>query len=301
MKVALITGGTRGIGKGCAQALAATGEYGGFLLTYNTNGAAAESFADELRAAQGVEKVVLVGGDLTEEASRDEIFEQLDSEFKEDQLAVLVHNAGQYVGVTSDNAGGLPASRMNFGNGTLLDAATGKPDFTYMRYYQKLYAEAWIDLCERSLARMKEARERIVTADNAASFRGSIVGISSPGCNAAYKMSQGYDMPGSGKCIMEFSIRSYAAATAELGINCNVVIPGCTKTEAWDKVAEQRGTTGEAFLKAFVQHIPMPETIEPKEIGDVVAFLAGPGGGRFMTGLSLRVDGGLHLGKPAVS
>jgi NAD(P)-dependent dehydrogenase (short-subunit alcohol dehydrogenase family) len=45
----------------------------------------------------------------------------------------------------------------------------------------------------------------------------------------------------------------------------------------------------------------MPETIEPKEIGDVVAFLAGPGGGRFMTGLSLRVDGGLHLGKPAVS
>ena len=39
----------------------------------------------------------------------------------------------------------------------------------------------------------------------------------------------------------------------------------------------------------------MEEVIEATDIGDTVQFLAGFGVGRFMTGLSLRVDAGLHL------
>jgi NAD(P)-dependent dehydrogenase (short-subunit alcohol dehydrogenase family) len=49
-------------------------------------------------------------------------------------------------------------------------------------------------------------------------------------------------------------------------------------------------------LETFVERaVPAKEVIEATDIGDTVKFLAGPGGGRFMTGLSLRVDGGLHL------
>jgi len=166
-------------------------------------------------------------------------------------------------------------------------------DTSYLDYYQKLYGTAFVDICERSIVRMKKAFEK--GQEQGEKYRGSIVGISSPGCNTSFKCSPGYDMPGSGKCIMEYSIRLYALATAKYGINCNVIIPGFTRSDAWHKVAEKRGTTRDAFLEELSKIIPMQEVIEATDIGDTVLFLAGHGGGRFMTGLSLRVDAGLHL------
>ena len=299
MRVALVTGGSRGIGKGITQALAETGEYEGLLLTYNTNQAAAETFRKELlQIYHGIKKVVIVGGDLADQVTRDGIFETFDTEFsgEDDQLATVVHNAGQYVGLTSDNSAGIEAASKKFGDGSLL--VDGKPDFTILQYYNKLYSEAWIDICERSICRMKAARERMQTKFPDQKFRGSIVGISSPGCNTSYKMTPGYDMPGSGKTVMEFSVRQYAAAVADLGVNCNVVIPGFTRSDAWSKIAEQRGIDRDTLIESIAKNVAMPEVIECKDIGDVVAFLSSTGGGRFMTGLSLRVDGGLHLGKP---
>ena len=302
MRVALVTGGSRGIGKGICKALAETGEYQGFLLTYNTDQSAAEAFREELLQmdpCHGIEKVVIVGGDLADQTTRDRIFEVFDTDFgsEDDQLATMVHNAGQYVGITSDNSAGIEAATKRFGDGSLL--VDGKPDFTLLHYYQKLYSEAWIDLCERSISRMKLARERLLAKLPDKKFRSSIVGISSPGCNTSFKMTAGYDMPGSGKTVMEFSVRQYAAAVGHLGINCNVVIPGFTRSDAWMKIAEQRSLDRDKLIESFVQSVVMPEVIECKDIGDVVAFLSSStGGGRFMTGLSLRVDGGLHLGKP---
>ena len=41
-----------------------------------------------------------------------------------------------------------------------------------------------------------------------------------------------YDMPGSGKCIMEYAMRLFALRAAEKGVNSNVVVPGVTKTDA---------------------------------------------------------------------
>jgi NAD(P)-dependent dehydrogenase (short-subunit alcohol dehydrogenase family) len=95
---------------------------------------------------------------------------------------------------------------------------------------------------------------------------------------------------------MEFSIRHYALSAAPYGINCNVIVPGVTKSDAWDKVAQQQGLSSkeEMFAKNKGM-IPVGEVAEAKDIGNVVAFLSGYGGGRFITGLSLRVDGGLHL------
>ena len=62
-----------------------------------------------------------------------------------------------------------------------------------MHYYQRMYGDAFVDLCEQGLARFK------------GDAGGSLVGISSPGCTLQYKANLGYDMPGSGKCVMEYA------------------------------------------------------------------------------------------------
>jgi len=294
--VAIVTGGARGIGRGITKVLADSGRYDGIIVTFNKNAEAAEAYAVELQNDSEL-RVVTVGGDLTLVANRDAIFDAYDREFSAAvgwSLSCVVHNAGQYVGITSPNEANLDGMTLKFGDGSLLgnDKDRG-PDFSHMAYYQKLYGEAFVDICERSIHRMKGAREQALK--DGAKYQGSIIGISSPGCNAAFKVTPGYDMPGSGKCIMEYASRQYAVNIASLGINCNVIVPGFTRSDAWDAVAEKMGSTADAFLEKMKTKIPCGEFAEASDIGDLVAFLSGPGGGRFMTGLSLRCDGGRHL------
>ena len=83
-RVAIITGGTRGIGRGITEALADSGQYKGFLLTYNTNKQAAESFVSELKERHANNEslnVKLVGGDISLQKTRDAVFSCLDQEF----------------------------------------------------------------------------------------------------------------------------------------------------------------------------------------------------------------------------
>lgn len=283
-RVAIVTGGTRGIGSGIASALA--DDQFDLLLTYNSNKEAAEAFVSDLKANHSGIQCEIVGGDLSLPKTRDAIFDCYDTKFgssKNHVLGAVIHNAGQYVGVTSSNQASLPPSKAQFGNGSLLDK-DGKPDFNCMKYYQALYGDAYIDLCERGIARM--------TADHG----GSLIGVSSPGCNLTYSCMPGYSMPGSGKCIMEHTMRIIAVNAGAKNINCNVIVPGVTLSEAWDKVASQMGKTTDEVTNGFVQMaVPMQRPIQPQGIGDVASFLCSDKG-RYITGVSLPVDGGLHLG-----
>merc|ERR1719343_1924630 len=103
-------------------------------------------------------------------------------------------------------------------------------------------------------------------------------------------------MPGSGKCLMEYSMRIYALKGAERNVTCNVLVPGVVYTGAWDHLAKFRGMPdGKAIVKAISENISLGKTVmAPRDIGDVAAFLASAPG-RWMTGLSLPVDGGIHL------
>lgn len=62
--VAIVTGGTRGIGAGIAQSLASQGY--DLLLMYNTNRAAAEELAQEIQTSFDGCRVECVGGDVTQ-------------------------------------------------------------------------------------------------------------------------------------------------------------------------------------------------------------------------------------------
>jgi len=281
--IAIVTGGTRGIGSGISEALADAGY--DLLLTYNTDSDAANSFADQLRARCAEDDICVecVGGDISLPSTRDDIFSGFDSRFGGRPLAVMVHNAGQYVGITSDNAAGITAGKpLSFGDGSLANS-DGTTNMDSLQYYHRMYGEAFVDLCERSLARM--------------SGTGSLVGISSSGVAASlYSPSPWYSMPGSGKCLMEYSMRIYAKIAAERRINANIIVPGVVRTEAWNRLAKTRGLPDETeMMKGIVDKVvPQKRSMAPRDIGDAVAFLCSDTG-RFITGIVLPVDGGVHL------
>lgn len=83
-KRAIVCAGSKGLGRGCAEALAAEGVH----LVLNARGAEAlEATAAEIRAAHGVE-VVTVAADITTEAGRAEVLAAAG------QVDILVTNAG---------------------------------------------------------------------------------------------------------------------------------------------------------------------------------------------------------------
>ena len=111
-----------------------------------------------------------------------------------------------------------------------------------MQYYQRMYGEAFIDLCERSLARMDDnSNDNNSSSDGGGG--GTIIGISSPGVSAHYYMHRLvlYSMPGSGKSLVEYSMRIHAARVASRGINVNCIVPGVTKTDKWIRLSQKRG------------------------------------------------------------
>ncbi|SER24618.1 SDR family oxidoreductase [Natrinema salaciae] len=80
-------------------------------------------------------------------------------------------------------------------------------------------------------------------------------------------------------------------------IRANAVLPGTIETARIEELIEagiERGTYDdyEAGLEAMASEIPMDRIGEPRELGDVVAFLSSPRSS-FVNGAEVPIDGGL--------
>jgi 3-oxoacyl-[acyl-carrier protein] reductase len=82
---------------------------------------------------------------------------------------------------------------------------------------------------------------------------------------------------------------------AQDGITVNVICPGYMATDRVNELGETRaaqsGQSVEEVMEGLVANIPMGRMGDPKELGDLVAFLASERAA-YITGTTIQIDGG---------
>ncbi|WP_324284989.1 3-oxoacyl-ACP reductase family protein [Enterobacter ludwigii] len=239
-KVALVTGGSRGIGAAVCRALAAEGAT--VALTYTNSEDKAEAVAAQLRE-MGC-KVTAIQADAG-------IPEQVTAAVNETyatfgRLDILVNNAGNFV--------------------------TGK------------LGELTVDDFERSMA--VNVRGVFVAINQAAQYLpdgGQIINIGSS--LASYVGRPGISLYAISKAALVGLTKGAARDFGERRITVNLVQPGPINTDMNPQDSERAA--------ASLAKMALPAYGQPVDVAACVVFLAGEGG-RYITGTSLNVDGGIN-------
>ncbi len=243
-KVALVTGGSRGIGRAICQALAQRGAK--VIINYRSREDAAKETAELVSAAGG--EPVLAGFDVADRAAAQEAIAAL---AKEHGLHILVNNAGIAV------------------NGLVLRFK--QEDWQRSVDVNMAGAFYCTQAAARSLLKAK-ADGRVINIS-------SVVGEAGNGGQAAYAAT---------KAGLIGMTKALAKELAGRGVTVNAVTPGYIETDMTDE------SLPEAAREALLASIPLKRIGAPREIADVVAFLAGPEAS-YITGHVMRVNGGMLM------
>ena len=245
-KVALVTGGSRGIGTAICMEFAAEGAR--VVVNYNTNGEKAEKVVRDIKEKYGTEAIA-VGANVANESQVLEMYEKIIEKFS--RVDILVNNAAVCpVGPVREMALETWQQAMDVNlNGTFLCS----------REFVKLQVE-------------KGLKGRLVNIVSQAAFRASASGKS------PYDASKGG--------IVTFTV-ALAREMAPYGVGINAVAPGLVMT---DMVAGLIEKDPEKYLN----RVPLHRIAEPKEIADVVLFLASERSS-YMTGATVDVTGGMLM------
>ncbi|MEI6389784.1 MAG: 3-ketoacyl-ACP reductase [Verrucomicrobiota bacterium] len=259
--VALITGGSRGIGRGIALELAKIGC--DLVINYASNVSAAEGTASDcLSAAQTSGKKIraeVCQANIGNRMDRLKLVEFAKSKFG--RLDLLVNNAGVAPDVRADI---LEASEESFDR--LIEINVKGP------YFLTQLAAKW----------MIEQRRTIVPP---ASFDPKIITISSISAYTASVNRGDYCLA---KAALSMLTPLYAARLADYGINVYEIRPGIIATDMTGPVKSKYDQLiGEGLT-------PIKRWGTPKDVGKAVTAIAQnllP----FCTGEVINVDGGFHL------
>ena len=259
--VALITGGSRGIGRGIALELAKAGW--DLLLNYVRNETAAQEAARECREAArrngNAARIELCAADISQPAERQRLLEFCRARFG--RLDSLVNNAGVAPLVRADL---LETTEASFDR--LMNINVKGPFF----------------LTQQAARWMLETH-----GDGAVGARvaRSLITISSVSAYAASTNRGEYCIS---KAALSMLTPLFAARLAEHDINVYEVRPGIIATDMTAPVKEKYDQLIRDGLT------PIKRWGTPEDVGKAVAALA-QGALPFSTGEVLNVDGGFHI------
>jgi len=242
-KVALVTGASKGIGAGIAQALAAAGA--AVVVNYASSKEGADKVVDAIAKAKG--KAVAVKGDVASESEAKALVEAALKNFG--RLDIVVNNSGVFE----------------------MKALEEITDEHFHRQFN-VNVLGLLHVAQAAAPHLKSGSSII-------NISSVVTSITPPG-SAVYTGTKGAIDAITGVLAHELAPR---------GIRVNSVNPGLVDTEG-TRAASMIGTDWE---KGFIAQTPLGRTGQPRDIADVVVFLASDSA-RWMTGEKLAVSGGLR-------
>ena len=264
-KIAIVTGGARGIGAGIARCLAADGAKVGIV---DIDGAEAEKTAASLGVA-----AVGIAADASDEAAIAAATARIHAELG--GLDAFVNNAGAGTGV-------IRPEEIPTGPG-LENLPQASWDAQLANNLRTTFAG-----CKAAIPRLR------------ARGGGVIVNIASI---AALVPSPQLAAYGAAKAGVVHLTKSLALELGPSNIRVNAICPGFLWTRAWEGLALMMKLTRpefrdmeprEIFLAAVKQAAPLGREQTPEDIGKLVCFLASDDAIN-ITGQEIKVDGGITL------
>ena len=251
-KIALITGGSRGIGAGTARKFAQQG-CSHIAITYVNNKDAADRMLSAIQEISPKIKTCAVQADLLNPDFGPKVVKETLGGLGVDRLDIVVSNAAP---VSTDKM--IPALTMN------------KEDWDYM-----IQGNAWAPL---SLAQ---------AAVNHMTPGGRIIFISSGSSKIAFgDPSLAY---AAGKAALDAVSRNLAAAWGiKYGITVNSISVGATLTDAMEQAFESWGDEHKRVVESFSL---LKRIASVEEVADIIAFVASPQA-QWIHGMLLRLRSG---------
>ena len=263
-KVALVTGGARGIGEGIARCLA---EEGARVAIVDIDGAQAEKTAASLEGAH-----LGIAADVSQETEIAPAVARVVQEFG--GLDILVNNAGAGTGREDPGEIGTPG-------------------------IENVTQDSWDGQVANNL-RTTFAASKAAIPRLRARGGGSIINIASI---AGLMPSPSLAAYGAAKAGVIHLTRSLALELAPSDVRVNAICPGFLWTRAWEGLASvmkarvpafKDAEPRDIFLGVVRSGVPLGREQTPEDIGRLAAFLASDEA-RNITGQEIKVDGGITL------
>ncbi len=267
-KIAIVTGGARGIGAGIASCLAAAGAT---VAVLDLDGAEAERTAASL-TVPGIGMACDVAEDAAAAAGVAEVVKRLGG------LDILANNAGAGRGPLD------PAvTRPTGGGGRVADMTQESWDEQLAQNLRTTFV-----MCKAAIPHLRARGDA------------SIVNISSIAGLGASPTLPAYAAAKAGVISLT---KSLALELAPDDIRVNAICPGFLWTRAWEGLATGMKMSvpqyadrspRDIFLEVVKNGVPLRREQTPEDIGNLATFLSSAGG-RNITGQAIAVDGGITL------
>jgi len=251
-KVAIVTGASKGIGKSIALSLAKDGYN---ICIVSRDATLLKNTAKEI-ASKTNQEVIYFPADVSYPESSDNILKFVLKKFN--RVDTLVNNAG-----------GPPAGSFLLQND-----------------------ESWLSAIQQNLLSVIRLTKAVVPYMKKQN-KGRIINISS---TIAKEPSPAMVLSATARAGVSAFSKSISQELAPFNITVNTVCPGGVLTDRLkslvEEAAEKANISYEEQLQKSLEIIPMNRFAEPKEIANIVSFLADDKSS-YLTGTSIMVDGAL--------